>query len=97
MKARLATLRFVQDIPLKESDPAWPVLAETERQLDRLSDKPIKFIWGGKDFVFDDRVLGMWREIWPQADFEYLEDAGHYVLEDAPERVVAGIVQHLKN
>lgn len=92
---RLATLRFVQDIPLADSDPAWPVLAETERHLDRLVDKPIRFIWGGKDFVFDDRVLDMWREIWPQAEVDYIEDAGHYVLEDAPERVVAGIEWHL--
>lgn len=92
-KSRLATLRFVQDIPLKESDPAWPVLAETERHLDRLADKPIHIIWGGKDFVFDDRVLDQWRRVWPQAEIEYLEDAGHYVLEDAPERVVAGVRQ----
>ncbi len=94
---RLATLRFVQDIPLKESDAAWPVLAETEKHLDRLADKPIKFIWGAKDFVFDDRVLDMWREIWPQAEVEYLEDAGHYVLEDAPERVVPSIAAFLSS
>ncbi|WP_376689828.1 alpha/beta fold hydrolase [Wenzhouxiangella sp. EGI_FJ10409] len=94
-KSRLATLRFVQDIPLKASDKAWPVLAETEKHLDRLADKPIKFIWGGKDFVFDDRVLDIWRKTWPQAEIEYLENAGHYVLEDAPERVVAGIRQFL--
>lgn len=92
---RLATLRFVQDIPLEASDPAWPVLAETEKHLDRLAEKPIRFIWGGKDFVFDDRVLDQWREIWPDAQVEYLEDAGHYVLEDAPERVVAGIASFL--
>jgi haloalkane dehalogenase len=71
------------------------VLAETEKHLDRLAEKPIRFIWGGKDFVFDDRVLDQWREIWPDAQVEYLEDAGHYVLEDAPERVVAGIASFL--
>jgi haloalkane dehalogenase len=92
---RLATLRFVQDIPLKPSDRAWPVLEETERGLNRLADKPIKFIWGAKDFVFDDRVLDRWRQIWPDAEIDYLEDAGHYVLEDAPDRVVEGIRQFL--
>lgn len=96
-QSRLATLRFVQDIPLRESDPAWPVLAETEKHLDRLADKPIRFIWGGKDFVFNDRVLGLWREIWPDADYQYLEDAGHYVLEDAPERVVASVSAFLRD
>lgn len=93
---RLATLRFVQDIPLDESDAAWAPLAETEAGLKRLADKPIRFIWGAKDFVFDDRVLDRWREIWPDADYQILEDAGHYVLEDAPDRVVAGISSHLQ-
>lgn len=94
---RLATLRFVQDIPLSESDEAWAPLAETEAHLDRLADKPIRFIWGGADFVFDERVLDRWREVWPDAGLDYLDGAGHYVLEDAPEQVVAGIVEHLSD
>jgi len=88
---RLATLRFVQDIPLTESDPAWKVLAETERNLARLADKPIAFGWGGQDFVFNDRVLEKWREIFPDASVDYIEDAGHYVLEDAADRLVPKI------
>ncbi|MDT8450170.1 MAG: alpha/beta fold hydrolase, partial [Wenzhouxiangellaceae bacterium] len=70
---RLATLRFVQDIPLKQSDPAWSVLAETERNLPRLADCPILLGWGGRDFVFDDRVLDKWREIFPDAELDYIE------------------------
>ena len=93
---RLATLRFVQDIPLTESDPAWAPLAETEAGLHNLADKPIRFIWGRKDFVFDNRVLNRWQEIWPNAEYQILEDAAHYVLEDAPERVVAGVRSHLQ-
>jgi len=85
---RLATLRFVQDIPLSEKDPAWGVLAGTEQNLPRLADKPILLIWGGKDFVFDDRVLERWREIFPAAELDYLEDAGHYVMEDAADHIV---------
>ncbi len=88
---RLATLRFVQDIPLSDSDPAQAVLAETERGLTRLSDKPVLICWGGRDFVFDDRVLARWREIFPDARLEYLADAGHYVLEDAADRIVPSV------
>lgn len=88
---RLATLRFVQDIPLKESDPAWRILAETEQKLPRLADKPILFGWGARDFVFNDRVLEKWREIFPEARVDYIEDAGHYVLEDAADRLVPEI------
>ncbi len=92
---RLATLRFVQDIPLRESDPAWPVLADTEQRLEVLADKPALICWGGKDFVFNDRVLARWREVFPDARVEYLADAGHYVLEDAASRIVPLIRNHL--
>jgi len=88
---RLATLRFVQDIPLKESDPAWSVLAETEKRLSNLADKPVRFGWGARDFVFNDRVLEKWREIFPTAPVDYIEDAGHYVLEDAADQLVPAI------
>lgn len=87
-KQRLATLRFVQDIPLSESDPAWAVLAETESKLAVLKDKPVQFAWGAKDFVFNDDVLALWREKLPDAPVEYYEDAGHYVLEDAADRII---------
>jgi cis-3-alkyl-4-acyloxetan-2-one decarboxylase len=85
---RLATLRFVQDIPLSESDPAWQVLAETENRLSALADKPILIAWGAKDFVFNDKVLEIWKKTWPNAKLEYFKDAGHYVLEDAGDRIV---------
>ena len=86
---RLATLRFVQDIPLSEADPAWAVLAETEAGLSKLADKPVQFAWGAKDFVFNDDVLAVWREKLPDAPVDYYEDAGHYVLEDAADRIIA--------
>lgn len=92
---RLATLRFVQDIPLKESDPAWAVLADTEARLDRLADKPMLFGWGARDFVFNDEVLDKWREFYPNARIDYIEDAGHFVLEDAHDRLVPEIREFL--
>ncbi|GAB4170058.1 MAG: alpha/beta fold hydrolase [Wenzhouxiangellaceae bacterium] len=88
---RLATLRFVQDIPLKPDDPAWSVLSATEAGLARLADHPLLIVWGGQDFVFNDRVLERWREVFPEAEVDYLAAAGHYVLEDAAEHVVERI------
>ena len=88
---RVAIDAFVQDIPLKESDPAWSVLAETEKSLSNLADKPVRFGWGARDFVFNDRVLEKWREIFPTAPVDYIEDAGHYVLEDAADQLVPAI------
>ncbi|HMA98482.1 MAG TPA: hypothetical protein VKO38_03380, partial [Wenzhouxiangella sp.] len=51
-------------------------------------DKPVQFAWGAKDFVFNDDVLAMWREKLPDAPVEYYDDAGHYVLEDAADRIL---------
>jgi len=88
---RLATLRFVQDIPLGTGDPAREVLAETERRLAVLGGKPVLIGWGGRDFVFDRRVLARWRELLPEARVELVDDAGYYVLEDAADRLVPAI------
>ena len=93
---RLATLRFVQDIPLSETDPAWSVLDETDTKLPALTEKPTLIIWGAKDFVFNDKVLALWKQKLPKAQVEYLKNAGHYVLEDAPETIVPKVKAWLK-
>ena len=86
---RLATLRFVQDIPLSPSDPSYDTVSDVEEGLARLAGKPALLCWGGKDFVFDNRVLAEWRQRLPNAEVEELADCGHYVLEDAPREVAA--------
>jgi len=93
--SRLATLRFVQDIPLRPDDPAWAVLEATDRGVKRLADKPVLIQWGGRDFVFDDRVLALWRQRLPEARVDYYQRAGHYVLEDAFEQIIPAVGQWL--
>ena len=89
--ARIATLRFVQDIPLKPGDRAWALVKAVEDGLWRYADTPVLLCWGMKDFVFDHHFLDRFVELWPHAEVLRLEDAGHYVLEDAPEEVVPRI------
>ena len=93
---RLATAEFVRDIPLSPQDPAWGVLAETERRLPQLSDKPILIGWGMRDFVFGPKVLEIWGKIFPDARVCRLDEAGHYVLEDAHDALIPKIVEFLK-
>jgi len=52
-------------------------------------------VWGGRDFCFDDTFLARWRELFPAANCVRLDDAGHYVLEDAAEEVIPLIRDHL--
>jgi haloalkane dehalogenase len=86
--ARISNLRFVQDIPLASSDPAYGVVTETSEKLSLLADKPILICWGSRDFVFDHHFLAEFRRIFPAAQVREFDDCGHYVLEDAPEEII---------
>ncbi len=85
---RLATLKFVQDIPLKKTDPSYDLVKYADDNLHKLSDKPILICWGAHDFVFDRTYLNEWKRRFPHAEVHEFSDAGHYILEDVPDRVV---------
>ncbi len=59
---RLATWRFVQDIPVHPQDSGYDIVRETGAQLDRLSSHRCLLIWGGRDFVFDQDYFEEWRK-----------------------------------
>ena len=79
---RIATLRFVQDIPLGPEDPAFAIVKKTESLLPQFADKPCLVAWGGKDFVFDRHFLKQWKRIFPHATVLEYPDCGHYIFED---------------
>lgn len=85
---RIATLRFVQDIPLGPADPAWPLLLEMHRGLACFRDTPALICWGARDFVFDDHFLRQWQVELPHAEVHRFPHAGHYVLEDAKDEII---------
>lgn len=85
----ISTLRFMQDIPLREGDRAWALLQQSAAALPGYADRPVFIGWGLADFVFDRHFLDGFRRALPQADVMAFEDAGHYVLEDKPELVPA--------
>jgi haloalkane dehalogenase len=88
---RIATLRFVQDIPLAESDPGFDILVDTEKRLSRFADKPALIAWGEQDFVFDAPFLSKWQEHLPAAHVLRYPDCGHYILEDGGEELLGEI------
>jgi len=79
---RIATLRFVQDIPLAPGDRAWPPVEEAGRRLREFADRPVFIGWGLRDFVFDKHFLHGFTSALAHAEVHAFEDAGHYVLED---------------
>ena len=92
---RIATLRFVQDIPMGAGDPAWTLLNAAAKRLPAYADRPAFIGWGLRDFVFDHHFLEHFRNALPQAEAHAFEDAGHYVLEDKHEVLVPAMRRFL--
>jgi pimeloyl-ACP methyl ester carboxylesterase len=87
----IATLRFMQDIPLREGDRAWPLVEAVGRTLPAYADRPAFIGWGLRDFVFDRHFLDGFRVALPQAQVHAFDDADHFVLEDKHEVLVPAI------
>jgi haloalkane dehalogenase len=85
---RVAVQRFVEDIPLSPSHPSYATLFSIERALSRLSPLPTSLIWGMGDWCFTPHFLERFRIFFPRAEVHRLYGAGHYVVEDAHERIV---------
>jgi len=90
-RGRIAQAKFVEDIPLAPGDPSYDVVKNTELGLERLKDRPVLVCWGLRDFIFHEGFLQRWKWFFPSAEVRTFSDAGHYVLEDAGERVIPAV------
>ncbi len=93
---RIAIRRFVEDIPLSARHPTWPVLEKLEADLKRLAPVPTALIWGMRDWCFTPQCLDRLEAIFPHAQTTRIDDAGHYVMEDATEDVLAAIESFIR-
>jgi len=94
---RIATLRFVQDIPLRVADAGYDIVKHTEANLHRFTHMPALIGWGGKDFVFDAAFLRQWQKHLPDATVHLMPDVGHYVLEDAASELIPLITRFVQS
>jgi haloalkane dehalogenase len=90
---RVAIDRFVKDIPMSPDHASYETLRRIEEGLPRLVNKPFQFIWGMRDWCFTPAFLDRFLAIYPHAEVHRLADAGHWVVEDAHERIVP-LVEH---
>jgi len=93
---RVAVSAFVRDIPMRPAHRSWPTLRTIEEGLVQFRNRSVLVRWGGRDFCFNDSFLERWRTIFPQADVRRLDDAGHYVLDDARDEIVPEITRFLR-
>jgi len=87
-KNRIATLKFVQDIHLVEKNPSYGIVKQIDDGLESFTNFPMLIFWGEHDFVFDHDYLSEWQRRFPEAEVHRFPDAGHYVLEDVPEKII---------
>lgn len=92
---RAAIDRFVKDIPMSPNHPSYQALTDIELGLPSLAHKPIQFIWGMRDWCFTPAFLDRFSEFFPHAEVHRFEDAGHWVVEDAHERIVPLVEQFI--
>ncbi len=92
---RVAILRFVRDIPFGPKVPSFQELKQIETALPQFRDRPMMIAWGMKDFCFTDSYLAGWIARFPDAIVYRYADAGHYVVEDAHERILPALGEFL--
>lgn len=87
-RSRVAIHQFVRDIPTTPAHPTYAVIESIDESLAQFRDRPMIIFWGMRDFCFNEKFLDGWTTRFPQAEVHRFEDAGHYVVEDAHERIV---------
>ena len=95
-KNRIATLKFVQDIHLTENNPSYRVIKQLDNNLKLFLNIPMLICWGEHDFVFDSDYLDEWIRRFPDAEVHRFAEAGHYVLEDASEKIIPIVDRFLR-
>jgi haloalkane dehalogenase len=93
---REAIYRFVRDIPLRSDHPSYPALVAIEAGLGKFRRHPVCLIWGMQDWCFTPEFLDRFLDFFPEAEVHRLQEAGHYVVEDAHEEIVPAIERFLE-
>jgi len=91
---RTGILVFPREIPVTGEGPVVAMNTEIEAGLkQQFRSKPVHITWAMKDIAFLPTYLdALWLDTFPDATVTRLEDAGHYLQEDAPERIVPELV-----
>ena len=55
------------------------------------ADKPALLLWGLKDIAFRRKELERWKSALPDFELHEFEDCGHFLAEEAPDRVVSAL------
>lgn len=94
--------RLPQQVLVRELRSAVPALAELEKRLAVLADRPALIAWAGRDPAFRRTQRRRWQAHFPNHALVELPRAGHYLYEDAADEIALAILhwhreRHAKN
>ncbi len=92
----IGAIAFPRDIPVGNDHPSADTMRSIQKKLSLLSDKAKIIIWGTQDPIFPKRMLDWWKKVYPGTESHELPEAGHFLQEDAPEKIVAIITDFLR-
>ena len=95
--SRTPILVFPREIPSGPEGPVSDFLAEVhEGLMAGCAGKPVFIAWPMKDVAFTPDMLDqLWLKDFPDAEVLRIEDAGHYIQEDAHEQVIPPLLDFL--
>lgn len=96
--SRTAVLVFPREIPAGPYGRVSDFIAGIHGQLvPAFKDKPMFIAWPMKDIAFTPDMLDdFWLNDFPEAEVLRVEDAGHYIQEDAHEIIIPQLINFLK-
>jgi len=84
----IGALAWPKDIPIGDSHPSAKKMSYIRNNLSKLTEKQKILIWGMKDVIFPPKTIGWWQKIYPDIAVHKIEDAGHFLQEDAPFEII---------
>lgn len=95
---RTPVLVFPREIPAAPGDPNSEFAGGIEDRLkEHFRHKPVHIAWPMRDPAFTpDMLQDLWLDTFPDAEVTQIEDASHYIQEDAFEILVPELLEFLK-
>ena len=95
--SRTGIMTFPREIPSGPPGRVSDFLAQVNDGLQVFKDRPVFIAWAMKDIAFTPDLLDqLWLADFPHAKVLKLQDAGHYLQEDAHEEIVPAIIEFLR-
>ena len=95
-ESRLALLCWSRDITTGPGDPSYSELKRIEEALPKFVEIPVLLLWGMLDPVLPPDVLRKWITVYPHAWVREIDNASHFLQEDAPEKVLEELEKFLE-